>query len=184
MTSASGRRVTSPPSLAISPSITSTAGSATPAITAVDSGGIALPRAASASSDFSTRAMSNTSAHQGAGAPADEDADRAAQNADEHPDQRTARRPDEADVVGALGDAQLARRRALDDGRGPERDATLRVTLLEHAQRLVRLARLREPNDDHVFHLSHCSSFRSNCRLDSVAPLLPTPLPRRARPLP
>ena len=41
MTSASGRRVTSPPSFAISPSITSTAGSSTLAITAVDSGGIA-----------------------------------------------------------------------------------------------------------------------------------------------
>ena len=42
MTSSTGRRVTSPPSVYISASITSTAGSSTLAITAVDPGGIAL----------------------------------------------------------------------------------------------------------------------------------------------
>jgi hypothetical protein len=51
MTSATGRRVTSPSSFFISPSITSTAGSVTLAMTAVDPGGSALPRTASASSD-------------------------------------------------------------------------------------------------------------------------------------
>ena len=68
--------------------------------------------------------------------------------------------PTRLDVVCALRNAQLARGRALDDRGGPQRDAALGVTLLEHAERLVRVARLREPNDHDVLDLSHCYSFR------------------------
>ena len=154
MTSATGRRVTSPPSLYIS---------------RVDH----LDRRLLDARDHGGRSRRDRpaengerlvgghgaidverAAHQGAGAPAEQDTDRPAQDADEHPDQRAARRADEADVVGALRDAQLALRRALDDRRGLQPDATLGVALLQHAQRLVGLARLREPNDHHVF-LSH-----------------------------
>ena len=39
-------------------------------------------------------------------------------------------------------------------------DAAVSVTVLEHAQRLVGLARLREPDDHHVFDLGHASSLR------------------------
>ena len=51
------------------------------------------------------------SAHQGACAPADEDAHGAAENSDEHPHQRAAHRPDEADVDGRNA-ARLTRGRA------------------------------------------------------------------------
>ena len=56
--------------------------------------------------------------------------EQAAEDADEHPDQRAARHADEADVVGALRDAQLARCRAFHDCRGLQPDATLGVALL------------------------------------------------------
>ena len=82
------------------------------------------------------------------------------------------------------GMAQLALRRALDDGCGLQIDATLSVALLQHAQRLIRLARLREPNDHHVL-LSHCHSFRSNISDDRTLLLVDAkPVPHRGVSLP
>jgi len=123
-------------------------------------------------------------AHQGAGAPAEKQTDRPAQNADEHPDQRAARGADEADVVGALWNAQLARRGPLHDRRGLQPDATTGVALLQHAQRLVGLARLREPSDHDVF-LSHCYSLRLNINANrTLSRINAKRMPRVAAPLP
>ncbi len=65
-------------------------------------------------------------AHQRAGAPTDENTNRAAKHADEHPEQRAARGADEADVVGAVGDPQLTLLRALHNSRGLKPDASRR----------------------------------------------------------
>src|SRR5262249_53198070 len=93
--------------------------------------------------------------------PADKQPARPAENADQQPDQRAARRTHEPDVVGAVRDLQLTLRRTLHDSRRLELDVTAGVGLLQLAQRLVGLTRLREPNDNHVF-LSHYHSFQSN----------------------
>ena len=134
--------------------MTSTAGSSTLAIRAVDPGGIALAENAERLIGGLCAIEVEHAAHQGAGTPAEQDTDGPTQDADEHSDQRAARSPDGADVVVALGVTQLARCGAFHDRRGLEVDATLGIALLEHAQRLVGLARLREPNDHHVV-LSH-----------------------------
>ena len=104
MTSATDRRVTSPPSPYISASMTSTAGSSTLAISAVDPGGIALAENGERLIGGLCAIEVEHAAHQGAGTPAEKDTDGPTEDADEHSDQRAARNPDGADVVVALGD--------------------------------------------------------------------------------
>ena len=94
-------------------------------------------------------------AHEGAGAHAEQDAERSADDAEQHADHRSARRAREPDVVRALRQMQLPVRGALDDGRRLEPDAAIGRAVLDDAERLVGLARLREPNDDHVVDLVH-----------------------------
>ncbi len=150
VTSPTARRVTSPPSLDISPAITSTAGSFTRAITA---GPLRRDRPAENRERVIGRHGPidvEQSAHQGASAPPEQNAHGPAEDANQHPDQRAARRANEAEMVGALRDVQLTSRRALHDRRRLQPDPTVGVALLQHAQRLVGLARLREPNDHHV----------------------------------
>ena len=74
--------------------------------------------------------------------------------------------------------AKLTRCRPLDDRRGLQPDAAAGVGFLQHAQRLIRLARFCEPNDDHVL-LCHCCSLRSCIDDDSnLSRLDANPVPR------
>jgi hypothetical protein len=155
MTSTTERRVTSPSSFFISPSITSTAGSSTRATHGRRSRRDRLAEDGERLVGCHGAIDVERSAHHGAGAPTEQYANRPAEDADQHPDQRAACGADELGVVGALRGLELTVRRALDDRGGVQSDPAVGVGVLQHAQSLVRLARLREPNDDHVLFCQH-----------------------------
>ena len=94
-------------------------------------------------------------ASQRAGTPAEEHPQRPAKDPDEHPDQTAGGRPHESDVLGALDDPKLTLRSALGDRRSTEFDPAFGVRLLQHAQRLVRLARLFKADNHHIVGASH-----------------------------
>ena len=127
--------------------MTSTAGSSTLAITAVDSGGIALAENRERLVGGRGAIDVERAAHQGAGAPAEQDADGPPRTPTSIPMSEplaVPTRPTLSALSGMRSSPVAVRSTTAADSR-PMRP--LGVALLQHAQRLVGLARLRPPDD-------------------------------------